>query len=694
MVEAARILIADDEEVFLESTRDLLGREGYTCTCVRDVAAATARLRAERFDLLITDLRMPDADGLRLVGEAHTLRSGLPVILVTAYPTLESAVASVRLPVVDYLIKPFRLEDLLDAVERAIGRGSEAMARAWLGRRLRISETRFEELFEASPDGIVTTDEAGVIREVNAACERLFGYARAELIGRPIEVLLPECLRAAHGEARRRFVSRPHYRPMGSGLAIRGRRKDGNEFRCHVALALLPTESGLQVSAIVRDISEHERVESALRESEARFTHLATHDALTELINRSEFEARLQRLVARMPRAGSTHAVLCLDLDQFKVINETCGHSAGDALLRELARLLRACVRDCDTVARLGGDEFGVLLEDCDLERALERAEAMRRAVVAHRFSWGGRRFHLGLSAGLVPLTGELTSVSDILRIGDSACFLAKEQGGNRVHVYRAGDAGIVRWEHHLAWVARLQEALDEDAFVLHAQPIVALDPRAPAIGHEVLLRLRERGGSMVTPAAFLSAAERFRLAPQLDRWVLQRVIAWFADVANAVGTGGALALNLSGQSLDDPELERLLGEALADGRLPGRRLCFEITETGAIANLDRALAFIAFARGHGCRFALDDFGTGLSSFGYLRDLPVDIVKIDGSFVRDVDADPMHLAMVRSINEVAHVMGKRTVAEHVENGAVLAELERIGVDYVQGYHIGRPRALA
>ncbi len=426
----------------------------------------------------------------------------------------------------------------------------------------------------------------------------------------------------------------------------------------------------------------------AAQRARSQLRYQARHDALTDLFNRYEFQERLTSALDGV-RRGERHVLCYLDLDQFKVVNDTCGHAAGDELLRQVAGFLRTRVKADDCIARLGGDEFAWLLSHCDLERARARVEEIRRYFEQWRFLWKDRMFPVRASFGLVALEPGIGDWEAALRCADSACFLAKERGSNRIQVYRCDDLALRQRDREMGWVSRIEAALEQDRFRLYAQPIVPVGEIGDTTPrYEILLRLCERDEKPVSPGQFLPAAERYRLMVRIDRWVVERVLALLARFPEHPGR---YSINLSGQSLGDQELLALIERD--DRRVPPERLCFEITETAAIANLPQARPFLERLQRMGYGLALDDFGTGLSSYAYLRHLPVDEVKIDGQFVRDICRDPVDLAMVRSINEVAHILGKRTVAEWVEDAAVLETLRELGVDYAQGRHLGDPQPL-
>ncbi len=449
------------------------------------------------------------------------------------------------------------------------------------------------------------------------------------------------------------------------------------------------------VPAIERELRDAE-VRRKHRQAESTIRHLAYHDPLTGLTNRHQFEQRLADALATAHAANVQHALLYLDLDQFKVVNDTCGHVAGDELLKQLAVLLHGQVRETDTVARLGGDEFGILLENCPLERAQQIAAQLLRAINDYRFCWLGKSFVIGGSIGLVSINRASSSLGDLLGRADVACYAAKDLGRNRIHVFQDDDIELARRQGEMQWVSRINWALEQDRFTLYRQNIVALDGSAGAERCEVLLRLRDEAGNLVGPGAFLPAAERYNLAPAVDRWVVDHLLRFVARHGQPPDAGPARTffINLSGATLNDDGFDDHLRALLRETGVSPSLLCFEITETAAIANLSRAMSFIDAIRAEGCRFALDDFGSGLSSFAYLKTLPVDFLKIDGSFVRDITRDPMDRAIVEAINRIGHTVGLATVAEFVEDEATRQELVRLGVDYAQGYGLHRPEPLA
>lgn len=539
-------------------------------------------------------------------------------------------------------------------------------------------------------DGVITTDRAGRVRYLNPSAERLIGWQQSAAQGLVLEEVY-------------RLFDEITGAPLPSGAGLR-RRSDRQE-RTERAPGMLHRPDGTQLSvqdavAPIRD-ADGEVIGTVLtfrdvtvtRQLARKLTFQANHDNLTGLANRSAFERRIESLLSEC--AGGHHILCYMDLDQFKVVNDTCGHAAGDELLRQLGQLLNGRVRGSDVLARLGGDEFGILFIDCPVQKAVLIAEGIRHAVDEFRFSWEGKSFAVGASIGLVVIDEHAKTLGPLLSAADSACYAAKDGGRNRVHVYQADDQQLMVRRGEMQWTQRLRQALDGDLLRLFVQPIVRATGPDGSPRYEVLVRMQGEDGSIIPPGAFMPAAERYDLAPALDRWVVGNFLAWVGDLRHCPGASlGHYSINLSATSLSEEGFLEFVMTAIERNRIPPNCLCFEITETAAIANLSRAMTFMEALKAVGCSFALDDFGSGLSSFGYLKTLPVNYLKIDGSFIREIDQDPIARAMVVSINNIGHEMGLQTVAEFVESAAILECLQDIGVDYVQGYHLGRPVPLS
>ena len=536
-------------------------------------------------------------------------------------------------------------------------------------------------------DGVITCDAHGRVEYLNPVAEELTGWRLEDSLGRTID----EIFRAFHEEtceplenplavAVRRIRSIKSVRPM---LLIR---KDGNELYIESTASPIRDGTGTVTGGVLvfHDVSES-------RELNRRLSYHASHDVLTGLVNRREFETRLERALKSAKARETSYALCYIDVDQFKIVNDTCGHSAGDALLGQVGALLKSKVRWRDTLARLGGDEFGVLLESCSLEEALRTAETLREAIRNYRFTWEDRTFRLGCSIGVVPITAENEDVASVLSAADSACGAAKESGRNRVHCFEENDIDLMRRRREMQWAARINNALEESRFELFRMTILPLQQEDAGEHFELLLRMRDESGKIVAPDQFIAAAERYGITPSIDRWVIDSAFRWLVSEADERKRLSMCSINLSGQSLGDDKFLPYVIEQFHRSGIDGSKICFEITETAAIANFSQASRFIQALKELGCRFALDDFGTGLSSFGYLKHFPVDFLKIDGSFVKGVLHDPIDREMVRSINEIGHLTGKQTIAEWAENAEIIEVLRGLGVDYAQGYGVSQPQ---
>lgn len=550
---------------------------------------------------------------------------------------------------------------------------------------------RAQITLESIGDGVITTDTLHRIEYMNPAAERRTGWPLEEARGRRLTEILTLIDEETGDE-----VDVPLFHITGSeadrphtGHALLLRRDRRRQYAVEFTVTAIRHRGGNIIGgvAVFHDFTE-------LRSMSHQLAHQASHDALTGLINRREFEHRTEHTLSLARADGSEHALMFLDLDQFKIVNDTCGHLAGDELLRNISALLHSCVRSNDVLARLGGDEFGVLLESCPQVQAKDIAEKMRSIVHEFRFSWEERSFSVGVSIGLVMVTAESGSLTDLLSAADSACYIAKEHGRNRVHVYLPQDEVIGQRRGEMEWVHAMQAALAENRFELYGQALSALaSPASEPEYVEVLLRMHDAQGNAVSPGLFIPAAERYQLMHDIDRWVVENALKLLADTPHTQGQETVYAINLSGMSLGEPDFTDFVITRLHASGLPATRLCFEITETAAISNFARAILFIRRLQALGCRFALDDFGSGVSSFAYLKTLPVDYLKIYGGFVKDMGDDPIDAAMVRTINEIGHITGRKTIAEWVENEAIMTRLRDMGVDYAQGYHIARPRPL-
>jgi len=559
------------------------------------------------------------------------------------------------------------------------------------------AETRvFEEkeraqvTLQSIGDGVITTDADGNIDYINPVAQDLTGWEMRNAHGTSISEIM-----TIINQHTRATVDNPVMRCLKEGRVITLEEnsiliaKNDEEIPIQDSAAPIRDRIGNVIGSVMvfHDVSKETRLFRQL-------SYQASHDALTDLINRREFENRLTTALDGIRgKPDKTHALLYLDLDQFKVINDTFGHSAGDALLRQMSKIVQANIRSTDVLARLGGDEFGILLERCNEQRAIEVAEAIRGAVEGYRFDWQDSFTTVRCSIGVVMVTNENADVAGLMSSADVACYSAKDMGRNKVHLYKDVDASLRHEE--MKWVSRISSAVEENRLELYFQPIIGIGKEnGDSRGHyELLLRMRDENGEIVNPDQFIPAAERYNLMSTLDRWVIREALSNLADRDAEDEARYTIAINLSGTSLsEDRFLEDVIKE-LQKQKLPAGAICFEITETAAISNLSRVVHFMQTLKKLGCKFSLDDFGSGLSSFTYLKNLPVDYLKIDGQFISNVADDSVDESMVKAISQVGHAMGIETIAERVETKQVLEKLGALGIEYAQGYYIARPTSV-
>lgn len=542
----------------------------------------------------------------------------------------------------------------------------------------------FYDLFRNSAEGLYTSSLDGQLISVNPAMCSLFGYIDET-------EMLREITNAdqfyANPQDRAIMLGEIHKSGKVIGKEIKGVRKDGSEFWFSISGQIKQKYEKQYLFGSISDVTER-------KQSNISLEYLATHDSLTGVYNRREFERRLERGLLKAQNENSDLTLLYMDLDQFKVVNDTCGHKAGDLLIKQLSQKLDAVVMEKGILARLGGDEFGVLLEGDNAQMAYLLANKLLNAVQEFRFIWENRIFTLGISIGQVPWQPNIHSPEQLLSMADSACYLAKERGRNQVHTYSTEDEHMQRYESEMSWVSHINDALANDSFELYYQHYQALSKHVEGYHYEILLRMRDQEGNIVPPSTFLPAAERYNLTAQIDRWVVENYFSWLANNPQHNADLRRVNINLSGHSLADKELKLFVLNAFEKHKIPYKKVCFEITESMAILKMDDTLEFINTFHKLGCLFALDDFGSGFSSYNYLKNLPVDQVKIDGSFVKDILIDPVDMAMVNSIKDVAKAMGMETVAEFVESTEIMVELGKMGVDFAQGYSVAKPHALA
>jgi diguanylate cyclase (GGDEF)-like protein/PAS domain S-box-containing protein len=676
-MESATVLLIDGD-----AKDERLIRGELASSCHLEIATTLeeglAAIRPSQPALILLSLQLPDSTGLTTFLRVQAQAERCPIVVLVAKHDEDLALQAVARGAVDHVLDDElqgRIPDLL----RHVADNTHSIA------TLRASEARFRGLYENVLVGVFQTTAEGRFIAVNDALVKLLGYESTDAV---LALRIADDV-YVRPEERDHVIRALAGKDESRNVEVLLKRKDGRRIVALSNTRVVRDSRGDIVcyEGTLTDITE-------AHEQSRQLSYEASHDALTGLVNRREFELRLERLLEASPDDGTAHAVCYLDLDQFKAINDTCGHVAGDELLRQLAHMLDSHMRAKDTLGRLGGDEFGVLLYDCALPEAKSIASSLVRAVEQHQFVWGSRTFAVGASIGLVPLDSRLRRVSDVLQAADAACYAAKDHGRNRVHLYAEDDTSIAQRNGEMQWAARVRRALGEGRFFLEAQPIVPICADGRGLhNYELLVRMRDESGRVVAPGAFLPAVERYNLAQRLDHWVMTTAFNWLAVHGPTLRNIGRVFVNLSGDSVADAELPALIRSLLAQTQVQPAKLGFEISETVAIGNLTRANHLISELRSLGCATGLDDFGSGVSSFAHLKALTVDFLKVDGLLTGNMLEDRVDLEMVRSITEIGHVMGKLIVAESVENHIVLKKLRELGVDYAQGFAVGVPASL-
>jgi diguanylate cyclase (GGDEF)-like protein/PAS domain S-box-containing protein len=533
---------------------------------------------------------------------------------------------------------------------------------------------------ESSPSQVVITDLDGVIEYVNQKFVDVTGYDKEEVIGQKITLLKSGNTPGA--------IYAQMWKTITSGKdwsgEIQNQYKNGVNYWARISISSVENA----IDNITHYVSFQEDITQEYQLSK-QLNYQASHDSLTGLINRREFETYIERLLVSNQNESTQHAICFMDLDQFKIVNDTCGHAAGDELLRQISTLIKQNVRVHDSLARIGGDEFSILMEHCSLENAERVMASMLKAVKEYQFYWEGSYFKVGMSIGVVAINESMDNLTELFKEVDAACYMAKESGGNRIHIYSPHNEEIAMHMGEMQWVAHIQRALEEDSFCLYAQAIEPMNGNTSS-HYELLIRMLDENGMIIPPGTFLRAAERYKLITQIDQWVVENALSLLKGHPAFLKKIQFISINLSGPSLADDSFLQFVTNLIKHSNIDGTKICFEITETAAISNLFRAKKFISVLREFGCRFALDDFGSGLSSFGYLKNLSIDYLKIDGMFVKGIVDEPIDRAMVKSINEIGQVMGMKTIAEFVENDAIRDMLKELGVNYAQGYGVAKP----
>jgi len=545
------------------------------------------------------------------------------------------------------------------------------------------SEKKYRTLIEQSLVGIYIIQDNRFVF-VNKKFQTIFGYTEDELKG------LPSILDLVHKDDRNIVADNLARRIAGEMSSIkyifRGLRKDGKTIFVEVHGSRTEWNGAPAAMGILADITETRNLIKQLSYQER-------HDRLTGLINRQECERRITQLLHNSRIDKSSHALCELNIDQFRVINDTCGNVAGDSLLQEVTKVLKQRVRKADKLVRLGGDNFGILLTDCSIKQAEKVSLDLLNLFRDYRFEWQGKKYGVSLRIGIAPFNENTVDSSQVFSVADIACDTARQKSGGRIHIYSMDDEVSRKTHEDMQLAARLNEALDKNQFVLYWQPIVPVSNVSQRVHYEVLIRMLDDAGKVIPPGMFLPPAEKYGMSARIDRWVVNTIFSFCKANPGMAESLSMCAINLSGQSIGNEELLNTIISHIKERVIRPDKICFEITETAVVTNLLDATRFIEALKQYDCKFSLDDFGTGMSSFSYLKSMPVDYLKIDGSFVRNIDSDPIDFSLVKSINDIGHVMNKKTIAEFVENDAILARLSNIGVDYAQGYGIGKPEPI-
>lgn len=700
-----RVLLVDDSPTARVKFRKLLDKCGYDTTTASCAGEAFEKALQEKFDIAIVDYFMPDENGdalcRRLKKNPHTA-SIIPAVLTSTYldKVIQSSLAA---GAVECMFKN-EADDLFKARVASMSRSVRYT------KRIEQERTRLEGILSSVGDGVYGVNRNCMITFTNPAARQLLGYTSAdELMGKHADTLFHKYENLTEATSINNDL---HYlaQAIQKGSEMHGiesifNKVDGSPMQ--VELTIFPLRIGGQLEGAVvafRDVSLRKLLEQELKWQ-------ANHDPLTKLLNRKYLEDTLEQEVQRLKRSDEQSALLYIDLDRFKYINDTIGHAAGDQLLIEVGGLLQSRLRQSDTLGRLGGDEFGILLRNVNTDGAPKVAEKFRALMAEYDFERDGRSYKINASIGIALIDRDTQSPGEVLSNADIACHIAKGKGRNAIHLYTQEHDNKLAMDMELGWSVRLHQALEKDNFQLYYQPIISLHEidldDLPEKGnlcehliktnadccntYEVLLRMHNSHGEPISPNAFLPTAERFNMMRDIDKWVLNKAMQRMADLGPE-NEHISFTVNLSGQSLDPDMLVPLFQQGIDKYRLDPRRFLFEITESCAINDVRAACSLINRLSELGCRFALDDFGTGYCSFSHLKRLPVDYIKIDGMFVKDIINDPMDMAIVRSITNIAHSLGKETIAEFVESAEVLSLLKQSGVDYIQGFYVARPGA--
>jgi diguanylate cyclase (GGDEF)-like protein/PAS domain S-box-containing protein len=672
-----KILIVEDERIIALDLKFRLMKFGFTITdIVSSGSNVLSAVEKSNPDIALMDIMLEgDIDGIEA---AVTLQQkyGIPSIFITAYADNETISRAQRANPLGYILKPFKERELYTTVHMALNKNR-------VDQELKQQKHLFSSILNSVGDGIIAVDSSNRIQFMNAVAEKLTGWQEEEAIEKDLKTVFslydPEGNSRIELPAKIEEIQEPYI--SFREIILENRNNQRIYLEGGISPVKISDESLLETVIVFRDVTTIKDLRDSIH-------YKTRNDHVTELANRETFLNWVADAVKEDNEKNTNHCLLHIDIDRFRMLNELSGHSAGDNLLRFLSDIIRGEVDEPHLVGRIGSDDFGVLLRETSVQEGKKTAERIRKAAKV-KFNWGKTSFPVTVSIGIVPVSTGSEDLFALFATADDTCTLAKEEGGNRIRYVENANITILKRRGELGWFSRLENALDNDQFCLEAQPIISLETM-DGNRSEVLLRLKEARGQKVPPGKFIPVAERYKLMPAIDRWVIHSVIKKMADGLSETGGKMLFFVNISGQTLSDEGFVRYVADLIARYNVPPESFCFEITETAAISKFSNAMEFVRSLKNIGCTFALDDFGNGFSSFSYLKRLPLDYLKIDGSFVRNLTEDQRDYAMVEAINKVGHALGMKTIAEFVETQEIWNNLKEIGVDFGQGYGLGMP----
>jgi diguanylate cyclase (GGDEF)-like protein len=689
------IFIVDDQKPNYDYMEAVLSGDGYFLQYLNSGKETLEYLRLLIPDLILLDVQMPEMDGIELLKKIKEIPvcKFIPIIMVTGLNTKEDLALCLGEGADDFITKPFsalelkaRIRSMLRVKEQydqlnELRSMQEKLLRLLQG-ELSFEKENKELILDSLNEAVIITDKNGIITYANIFNVNFFDRERNSIIGKPLDSI-------AKFMVNDKFIENPfNYLVNNSGKTIKIINSSNQESFIEFSYYLSKSKKDIDNSFIFvfKDITKKQEMDKII-------SYQATHDILTGLLNRVEFDIRLQKAVSDTIFSNNEHILLYLDLDQFKFVNDSCGHMAGDQLLKQVAVKLENCLNKSDCIFRIGGDEFTVILENTEIDYALALSKNIIAELNKEPFTWESNSFEIGTSIGIVSINKETASSSaaQILSFADNACFVAKHNGRNKSHIFTFDDTFLTKQREEIIWLQKIKFALENNKFCLFFQEVRAVKNNNNERSGEILIRMAE-GGKIISPYLFIPVAEQFNKMVEIDQWVVENTFSFISSNIDKL-KNILFKINLSGHSLGSEDFTNFVVNCFAKHKIDYSNICFEITETVAISNLSSGLKFINFFKSKGCKFSLDDFGSGLSSFGYLKNLPVDYVKIDGSFVRDINKDNYCLNMVEAINNISHSMNLKTIAEFVENEDIFNKLAEIKIDYVQGYYIAKPAPL-